>query len=132
MRLKLLLPSRVFAEAEDVVRIVAETPEGAFGILPKRLDCVAPLVPGILTYEQRGKGEMFVAVDEGLLVKTGDEVLVSVRGAVAGSELGSLREAVAQEFLALDEDEKSFRSAMAKLETDFVRRMLEFSQHGRS
>jgi F-type H+-transporting ATPase subunit epsilon len=126
MNLKLLLPFRVFAQATGVTRIVAETRDGSFGLLPRRLDCVAALVPGILAYETPTAGEVFVAVDGGVLVKAGAEVLVSVRRAMAGADLARLREAVQQEFLALDDDERSARSVMAKLETGFLRRLAGF------
>ncbi len=43
MNLKLLLPAQIFAEKTGVSRIVAEPREGAFGLLPHRLDCVAAL-----------------------------------------------------------------------------------------
>jgi alternate F1F0 ATPase F1 subunit epsilon/predicted F0F1-ATPase subunit len=81
-----------------VSRIVAETREGSFGLLPHRLDCVAALVPGILNYETEADGEVFVAVDEGVLVKTGADVLVSVRRAMGGTDLGRLRDAVERNF----------------------------------
>ena len=123
MNLKILLPFRIFAEETGVSRIVAETREGSFGILPHRLDCVAALAPGILTFETPSGGEVFVAVDEGVLVKTGPDVLVSVRRALDGSELGQLREAVEREFLTLNEREKSVRSVLAKMEGDLIRRM---------
>lgn len=126
MNLKVLLPFQVFAEKSEVLRIVAETREGSFGILPNRLDCVAALVPGILIYETAADGEVLLAVDEGILVKTGADVFVSVRRALAGADLGQLRHLVEQEFLALDEDEKSMRSVMAKLETGFLRRFASF------
>lgn len=122
MKLKILLPFGVFAEKSGVSRIVAETSRGSFGLLPRRLDCVAALTPGILSYETAAEGEVFLAVDEGVLVKTGPEVLVSVRRALGGADLGQLRDAVAQEFLDLDEHEQSVRSVMAKLETGFLRR----------
>ncbi len=122
MQLKILLPFQVFAEKTGVSRIVAETHEGSFGILPHRLDCVAALAPGILTYETESDGEVFVAVDEGVLVKTGADVLVSVRRALGGMDLGKLQDAVKQKFLALDEDEQNVRSIMAKLETGFLHR----------
>ena len=125
MRLKILLPFRVFAEQEGVSRIVAETYQGSFGILPRRLDCAAALAPGILTY-QTPAGEVYLAVDQGVLVKTGSEVFVSVRNAIGGSELDQLREAVNREFLEFDEREKSVRSVMAKLESGFVRRFMEY------
>ncbi|MDB6155749.1 MAG: H+-transporting two-sector ATPase, delta/epsilon subunit [Chthoniobacteraceae bacterium] len=123
MNLKILLPSRIYAEKSAVMRIVAETHDGSFGVLPRRLDCVAALPPGILTYESESEGEVFVAVDEGVLVKTGADVLVSVRRAIGGRDLGKLRELVEQEFLTLDEHEQSVRSVMAKMETGFLRRM---------
>jgi len=126
MTLKVLLPFQVFAEKTTVSRIVAETHEGSFGLLPHRLDCVAALAPGILTYETETDGEVFVAVDEGMLVKTGRDVLVSVRRALVGKDLSQLREAVIQEFLTLDEDEQSVRTVMAKLETGFLRRLATF------
>ena len=128
MQLKILLPFQIFAEKTGVSRIVAETQEGSFGILPHRLDCVAVLAPGILTYETDADGEMFVAVDEGVLVKTGADVLVSVRRALGGADLGKLHDAVKQEFLALDEDEQNVRSVMAKLETGFLHRFATFQK----
>jgi F-type H+-transporting ATPase subunit epsilon len=126
MQLKVLLPSQIFADKAGVSRIVAETREGSFGLLPHRLDCVAALVPGILTYETDADGELFVAVDEGILVKTGFDVLVSVRRALGGSDLGHLRHAVEQEFMALDEETRVVRSVMAKLETGLLRRLATF------
>jgi len=121
-----LLPFQVFSAKTGVSRIVAETREGSFGLLPQRLDCVAALVPGILVYETEAEGEVYVAVDEGVLVKTGLNVLVSVRRAMGGADLGHLRDAVMREFLSLDEHEQSVRVVMAKLETGFLRRFASF------
>ena len=129
MHLKLLLPFQVYVEKTDVSRIVAETSEGSFGLLPHRLDCIAALVPGILIYQTEAEGEVFVAVDEGVLIKTVSEVLVSVRRAIRGTDLGQLRAAVEKEFLSLDEQEKSVRLVTAKLETGFLRRLANL-RHG--
>lgn len=126
MNLKILLPFQVFAEKNGVSRVIAETSEGSFGLLPHRLDCVAALVPGILIYETNADGEVFVAVDAGVLVKAGANVLVSVRRAIAGTELGQLRVSVEQEFQTLDEHQQNVRSVMAKLETGFLRRFVAF------
>jgi len=122
MNLKILLPFQVFAEKSGVSRIVAETTEGSFGVLPHRLDCVAALAPGILTYETNSDGEVFVAVDEGVLIKTGSDVLVSVRRALGGTDLGQLRAGVEREFLTLDKNEQNVRSVVAKMEAGFLRR----------
>lgn len=128
MNLKILLPSKVFAEKSGVSRIVSETLAGSFGLLPHRRDCVAALEPGILIYETETEREVFVAVDGGVLVKAGPNVLVSVRRAMSGADLGQLRQAVDEEFLALDDHEKNVRSVLAKLETGFLRRFATF-QH---
>ena len=126
MNLKVLLPFRVFAEKTGVARIVAETHEGSFGLLPHRRDCAAALAPGILIYETKTEGEIYIAVDEGVLVKTGLDVLVSVRNAIGGKDLGQLRHLVEQEFLNLNEREQSVRSVMAKMESSFISRLAEF------
>jgi F-type H+-transporting ATPase subunit epsilon len=126
MNLKVLLPFQIFAEKTGVVRIVAETHEGSFGLLPHRRDCVAALAPGILIYETEAEGEVYVAVDEGVLVKTGLDVLVSVRNAIGGTDLGQLRDSVEREFMNLNEREQSVRSVMVKMESGFIRRLAEF------
>jgi len=128
MHLKVLLPFQVFAEKTDVSSIVAETRDGSFGLLPHRLDCVAALAPGILSYTTESGGEVLLAVDEGVLVKTGTDVLVSVRRATGGTDLGQLHATVEKEFLALDENTQSVRSAVAKIESGFLRRFAQL-QH---
>lgn len=128
MHLKILLPFGIFADQSSVSRIVAETRDGSFGLLPRRRDCVAALEPGILIYETDDGSESFVAIDAGILVKAGRDVLVSVRQALGGADLGQLRETVEREFLTVDEDAQSVRSVMAKLESGFLRRFTTF-QH---
>ena len=129
MHLRVLLPFQVFADIGDVLRIVAETPAGSFGLLPQRLDCIAALAPGLLIYETQAHGEVCLAVDEGVLVKAGPEVRVSVRRAMGGADLGRLRARVERDYLALYEDEKSLREVSARLESGFLHRFAEF-QHG--
>lgn len=125
MTLKVLLPFEIFAERTDVSRIVAETTDGSLGLLPRRLDCVAALAPGILIYEVEGEGEVYVAVDGGVLVKSGSDVSISVRRAISGTDLSQLRDTVEREFLIVDEQEQSVRSLMAKMESNFIRRFAE-------
>jgi F-type H+-transporting ATPase subunit epsilon len=130
MNLKILLPFHVFAEKAEVLRIVAETHEGSFGILPHRLDCVAALAPGIFTYETPQDGTAYLAVDEGVLVKAGQDVLVSVRHAIGGVDLGQLHETVKRQFLAIDQQERDVRLVIAKMEGGLLGRLAEF-QHER-
>ena len=129
MNLKVLLPSRIFLNLERVSRIVAETREGSFGLLPHRLDCVAALVPGILAYTL-GDDIAYLAVDQGVLVKSGADVMVSVRQAIQGTTLSELHETVKREYLSLDRQERDVRAAVARMESALLGRFVEF-QHGR-
>jgi F-type H+-transporting ATPase subunit epsilon len=122
MTLKVLLPFEVFADETGVSSIVVETPQGSFGLLPQRLDCVSALVPGILIFESESQGEVFLALDEGVLVKAGRDVVISVRRALRGKDLSRLHEAVEQQFLTLDAQQAEMRTVMARLESGFLRR----------
>jgi len=126
MNLKILLPFKIFAEIKNVKRIVLETSDGSYGLLPHRLDCVAALVPGIFTYETEADGVHYLAVDEGILLKAGMAVLASVRNAIGGADLGKLRESVEKEYVTLDEKEKNVRSVMTKMESGLIYRLEKF------
>jgi F-type H+-transporting ATPase subunit epsilon len=127
MHLKVLLPFQVFIDKSGVSRIVAEARTGSFGILPHRLDCVAALAAGIFAYEVDAEGLVYLAVDEGVLIKTGQDVLISVRNAIGGTDLGKLRDAVEKRFLQLSEKEKSVREIMEKMESGLISRLAEFN-----
>ena len=128
MHLKILLPFKVFIEVNKVKHIVAETNEGQYGFLPQRLDCVAALVAGIFSYETTTGGVKYIAVDKGVMVKAGTEVMVSVRNALGGADLGKLHESVQKEFKRLDDNEKNVRAVMAKMESSFMMRLKKFQQ----
>ncbi|MHA4811399.1 F0F1 ATP synthase subunit epsilon [Flavitalea flava] len=120
MSLKILLPFKVFADIKNVSRVVMETAEGSYGLLPQRLDCVAALVPGIFTYEMETGGPHYIAVDEGVMVKAGSQVLVSVRNAFGGADLGRLGDLVKKDFKVKVEDQKQAITVIAKLERGFI------------
>jgi F-type H+-transporting ATPase subunit epsilon len=122
MQVKILLPFRVFVEKKGILGLLAESEEGAFGILPNRRDCVVGLCPGILSLKTSVETEEYIALDEGVLVKSGNQILISVRNAIGGVDLSDLHKAVEREFLHISEEEKSLRNTLAKLEVGFVRR----------
>jgi F-type H+-transporting ATPase subunit epsilon len=119
MRLKVILPMRIFLD-QEVTKVIAESTNGSFCLLPKHIDFVAALVPGIISFESE-KEEEYLAVDEGILVKRASEVRVSTRRAVRSRDLGELKSIVEQEFRTLDEKEKKTRTILAKLEADFAK-----------
>jgi F-type H+-transporting ATPase subunit epsilon len=131
MQLQVLVPSQVFLD-EEVTKVVAEAGNGSFCLLPRHVDFVASLVPGLLSFQTIHGQEEFLAIDEGVLVKSGQSVTVSTRNAVRGADLGQLRRTVERQFRALGERDRLSRNALAKLEASFVRRFLELGgpSHG--
>lgn len=124
MRLQVLLPRGVLLDEDGVDQVVAEAHHGVFALLPRHVDLVAPLVPGILLYEREGR-ETVLGVDEGLLVKEGPRVRVSVHDAVKGDDLDRLRALVEARYREVDERERRARTATARLEASFYRRLIE-------
>ena len=127
MRLRVLLPTEVLLDRE-VAKVVAEGGNGSFCLLPRHVDFVAALVPGILRYTTPHGEEHFIGLDAGTLVKRGDDVLVSVLNAVHEADLERLSAAVQQSFRELDEDEREARGALARLEAGALRRFYELER----
>ena len=108
MRLKVLLPSEVFVD-EEAVKIIAEAENGSFCLKPRHVDFVSALAPGLLFFISENGIENMLAVDEGTLVKCGNEVLISVRNAVRGTKLSELKKTIEAS------QTKNFSSKLKKL-----------------
>jgi len=124
MRLKVLLPTHVLID-ENISKITAEAEDGSFCLLPRHIDFLTALLPGILSFETLEGRERFLALDEGILRKHGPEVIISTRHAVEGKDLGVLGHIIEDQLLVHDDREKKARAAAAKLEADLVRRFIE-------
>jgi F-type H+-transporting ATPase subunit epsilon len=127
MKLKVLLPTEVLVDCA-VTKVSAEAENGSFTLLPRHIDFAAGLVPGILSYETERKQTQFMAVDQGILVKCGPDVLVSTINAAQSSDLSELKRTVQEQFEVLDEREKKARTALARLEANFIQHFLEIDE----
>nr|WP_321513736.1 F0F1 ATP synthase subunit epsilon [uncultured Pseudodesulfovibrio sp.] len=126
MNLKILLPSKIFLD-ESVEKITGESPMGGFTLKPRHIDMTTAITPGIMSYTYGGGETVHLAVDRGVAVKCGNTVTLAVRNAVRG-ELGELERAVREMLRVSSERERTARTAVARLEADFVRRLLEFGK----
>jgi len=124
MRLKILLATEVLTD-EAVEKVAADGLHGSFTLLPRHTDVLAALVPGLVSYLLPGGEERFAAVDGGLMVKRGALVTVSTPRGVLGDDPDRLHVLVEEEFRAVDERTRQARSAVARLEADFIRRLME-------
>lgn len=127
MALQVLTPDG-FHTVQTVDRIVAEAEDGSFCLKPKHRDFTTTLVPGILEYSSSAGTIGYVAIDQGLLVKSEQSVVAWVRHAVASDDLEKLKDVIDVEFAGLEEKERAARSAVSRLEADFARRFLKIRE----
>jgi F-type H+-transporting ATPase subunit epsilon len=125
MKLKILVPTEILVD-DKVSTLTAMGLEGSFCIKPAHIDYISILVPGLLYYYSIDQDELsYLAVDRGILIKQGEEVFVSVRNAVISKDIGRLHKLVKIRFSTLDQQQRKVRTAIAKLESDFVHRFME-------
>ena len=128
MDLKVLLPDKIIWQGK-VKKIVGEAIDGSFCLLPAHIDFVTILASGIFYSVTEDDEDIYLAVNEGILIKTGSEVTITTRNAVPGEDLDSLKKQVAQDFQKINEQDRHARNVLQKLEADFVRRFLDLEAH---
>lgn len=129
MSLTIQTPDRQALRSDGILKIVAEAPDGLFCLLPRHIDFVTLLVPGILSCSSALE-ESWWAVDRGLLVKCAGEVRVSTTRAIRGEELGVLRAAVRRGMAEREQREEEVRRAVDRLEAGFLRHFIELEKEG--
>ncbi|WP_322987875.1 ATPase [Hoeflea sp.] len=121
MQVHLRLPARTLFEG-PAVSLTATAANGSFGMLLNHIDYVTALVPSVLLIVMPGGEEKIFGIDEGLLVKKGQDVDLAVRRGVPGDDLETLRQTVDASFTEMEEEERVARAALSRLEADMVRR----------
>ena len=131
MHLQILLPSEVLVD-EDVIKVIAEAENGSFCLLPRHVDFVTALVPGVVSFFNHEAEEQFAAVDHGILVKCDKDIFISCINGVRGQQLSELEDLVVERFLELDEHERKARTALGRLEAGTLRGFFELQEkfHG--
>lgn len=129
LTLSIVLPVAVFASYDDITHVAVETPTGVIGLLPRRRDCVAPLVPGIVAYRRHGNQTGYIAIDRGIMVKVADTITLSVRRAFTSNQLEELENVISTYDQDQDEEDRELRSLFAKMESGLLRRLADY-HHG--
>ena len=126
MNLKIITPLEVF-DVADVDRIYAEGMEGYFTILPKHADYVSSLATSVFRFISGGRESVF-AVDGGVFVKIGMNVSLAVRHIIKGDSLIDLKKKMEKEFYEIDDNERKTRTALASLEGNIAKLLLELGE----
>lgn len=128
MNLTILLPENTYWQGK-VKKVVGEAKNGSFCLLPAHIDFMTIMVPGIFYTVTEESQDVYFAINEGFLLKTGREVTLATRNAVKGESLGSLKRQVEEDFKKINQQDRKARQALQKLEADFVRRFLDLEAH---
>ncbi len=124
MQLKIFLPYKIYLDKE-IRKLIAEGINGYFCIKTRHIDFISALVPGLFMLENMDGSEEYFALNEGILVKCGNQVFISSQEAVRGPDLRQLKQTVVKAYKKSNEQEQTARSIIAKLEADTIRRFLE-------
>ena len=128
MQLKVVLPTKILINT-TAIKVIAEAENGIFCLLPRHIDFVTTLIPSLLSFVSPQGEEQFMAIDQGILIKQGNQVTVATQNAIEGGDLGKLKETVNQQFRLMDEREKNARSVLAKLEINTIRNFIELGEY---
>lgn len=131
MNLRIRVPTEALLDT-PVTRVVAEAHSGSFCLLPRHLDLVTVLVPGLLSYTRPDGSEGVVVVDHGLLTKVGSHIEVVCQRALVAADVAGAMAALRAQMEQRSEREKRARTTLARLEVDVVRQLGELrGQHAR-
>jgi F-type H+-transporting ATPase subunit epsilon len=122
----ILLPSEILLKSK-ASKVHAEATNGHFTLLIKHIDFVAPLITSILILIGEKK-DVYVAVDGGVLVKKGTDVWISTPRAMVDHDLDRLEQHIEDQWATIRQAEKKAKTAMAKLESDAIRRFVEWGK----
>ena len=120
MLLTVLTPLGVVLKTK-ALKVTMETLNGYYTLLPKHVDFISALGPNIVQYYDENSNEKYVACHNGIVVKKGSSVTISVQDAILGDKLDELEVSLAKAYKQNEEKRKELNTAMARLELGIVR-----------
>ncbi len=124
MNLRVVTPTETIVE-EEVRKVTVHGGDGSRTYLPRHVDFVSTTAISVMSWVSEDGEEKFAAIDEGVVVKVGDELRVSTTFALHGPPLGELRETVEEQLDARGQEERTTRRALARIESNILRRFAD-------
>jgi alternate F1F0 ATPase F1 subunit epsilon len=89
---------------------------------------VTALVPTICTIHKSHGGDIFVALNAGVLVAEKGQVRIATREAHFGEDLDGMRRELISRFRQISEEEERARLALSKMELVAIRKLLTLEE----
>lgn len=129
MRLTIMLPYKTLLD-RSVTKVSVPTNDGVFTILPKHIDGTWKLKSGFLVVSTdiEANNNLYFAISEGFLNKEGSRLYISCFQVIEGESLETLAKTVRENLASLDEKELRVKQALTRLESDTVKRFIDFRE----
>ncbi len=127
MRLKVYSPTGIVLET-PVTQVDFEAIDGFYTVLPRHVDMVSALKSSILSYKIDGK-KSYVACHQGVLVKKGENVSVSTKLAIMGTDLKELQKMIEVDFKTMEQERKEVNLTMARLELGLAKGLMDLNKN---
>lgn len=110
---------------QEIKKLSAEGLEGSFCLYPHHINYVSNLRLGILSYEALDGSTGYFAIDEGVLNKVDDHVIISTINAIYSSSLEELKSAVFTELTKLVDEDRDARKAILQMEYSIMMTLMQ-------
>ncbi len=127
MRIKIITPAEIKVDA-PARWVRADAPDGSFALLPRHIDFVTRLVPGLITFERTDGAIRYAGSGAATLVKRGPDVMISAHDVVLGDTPDEVQQQLARALRTIDEIERQERALLARLEADMIRRFQDLER----
>ena len=124
MELKVVTPIEVILSC-PIQKITIEGIDGFRSLLPKHIDFITALKPGIMTYVTTDNATKYLACNQGLFVKCGTQVSISTPWAVISDDLEHLKHHIKQNMAEMEQERKEVGVSMARLEIGLTKGLIQ-------
>jgi len=125
--LRVITPTEIVLSC-PIQKITIEGIEGFRTLLPKHMDFITALKPGIMTYMTQDSQIQYLACNQGLCVKCGDTVSISTPWAIISDNLSHLKIRIKQAFQEMEQERKEVGVSLARLEIGLTKGLMQLRQ----
>lgn len=128
LNLRIYTPEKLVLE-EEILKITVNGEEGSFTILPRHIDYISSFNDCIIYYTDKNEKVKFIAVNQGILTKTGRNIEISTFHIITGNSLQELKNNM-NEMASKSEDlanyDQKINQNLKQIEFNLFKKIMEF------
>lgn len=119
-----------YERIDDTTGFVGEDASGSFGLLRGHARFMTMLGFGLARFRRGSRNWEFLALPGGLVYFTGNQLYLNTRRYLRGQDSAQIRAALEQQFAAEENELRTMKQSLQRLEQEMLKRLLEI-QRGR-